>query len=165
MTESQVYDLGVVRKLLDAALDEEELSGLAFDRFPAAAERFQAGMSKRDKLRRLVSHCRQQGQIGTLLARVRRLRPRQYRRFQDRLVTAAPEEEFPEGLDVAEREHLRALLEEKRSRLQVLELQRAHFGDAHCPPHILLEIKDLQREVARISDHVSGISDRENPDH
>jgi len=165
MTEAQTYDLKVVRQLLDAALDEEELTGLAFDCFPAVAERFEVGMSKRDKLRRLVNYCRQRGQIGALLAHVQRLNPRQYRRFQDRLVTAVPEVAPAEGLDVAEREHLRALLEEKRRRLQVLERKRVHFGDAYCPPHILLEIEDLQREITRLSDRVSGISDQENPDH
>ena len=160
MSETQTYDLAVVRRLLDAAFDEEELSGLAFDRFPASAERFEAGMSKQDKLRRLVSHCRRQGQIGALLAHVRRLSPRQYRRFQGQLVTAAPQGEFPEGLETAEREHLRPLLAGKRRRLQVLEEQRAGFGDLYCPPHILLEIGDLQREIARLSDQVSVIGDQ-----
>src|SRR5262245_41939076 len=46
-----------------------------------------------------------------------------------------------------------ALLNAKRRRVQILEEQRAQFG-LHCPPHIITEIEDLQREITELNDSV-----------
>jgi hypothetical protein len=48
------------------------------------------------------------------------------------------------------------LLEIKQRRLAVLEQQQARHGIA-SPPHIVLEIEDLQREIASLS-HITGSS-------
>lgn len=43
-----------------------------------------------------------------------------------------------------------AILDTKRRRLRVLEEQKAQFGNL-CPPHIITEIEDLQREIAELT--------------
>jgi hypothetical protein len=48
-----------------------------------------------------------------------------------------------------EREHLINLLDINRRRLRALELQAAQFG-IYAPPHIMIEIKDTQREIAEL---------------
>jgi hypothetical protein len=58
------------------------------------------------------------------------------------------------GLDEEQR-HLRELLSTKRRRLQVLEVQEAKYGIA-APPHITLEIEDLQREIADLKARLRG---------
>jgi hypothetical protein len=54
----------------------------------------------------------------------------------------------------AERDHV---LESKQRRLEVLEQQQAIQGIA-TPPHVVLEIEDLQREIAGLT-HKRGSSD------
>jgi len=46
-----------------------------------------------------------------------------------------------------EQQHIADLLNVKRGRLRVLELQAARYG-GECPAHIILEIEDLRKEIA-----------------
>jgi hypothetical protein len=48
-----------------------------------------------------------------------------------------------------DQQHIRNLIHEKWRRLRVLELQKARLGLA-TPPHIILEIEDLRREIAEL---------------
>lgn len=74
-----------IREMLTAAFDDEELSTFCADHFNAVYEEFASGMSKRDKIRRLLDYCVRQEQVETLLAEVRQCNPAQYARFEKRL--------------------------------------------------------------------------------
>lgn len=59
-----------------------------------------------------------------------------------------------QNISAEERLHLEALLEEKRKRLQKLEIQEAKLGDA-SPPHLTNEIEDLLSEIAELEKRIS----------
>jgi hypothetical protein len=84
MPESE-YDLQAVRELLGAAFSDEDINTLAFDRFRAVYEDLGGGMSKGNKIRRLVDWCVHNGQIKALLAEVKQRNPAQYSKYEHRL--------------------------------------------------------------------------------
>jgi hypothetical protein len=61
-----------LRQQLDAVFTAEALTIFCFDRFPAVYRRFSAGLSKRQKIRRLVTYCTDQGQLDVLLTHLRK---------------------------------------------------------------------------------------------
>ncbi len=79
------YDLQAVRELLGAAFSDEEVVTLAFDRFHAVYDEISGGMSRPEKIRRLVAWCDQYMQLDELVAEIARRNPAQYRRFAPRL--------------------------------------------------------------------------------
>jgi hypothetical protein len=79
------YDTNTIRQLLNAAFDDEELTTLCFDYFRDVYEAFSTGMSKHDKIQRLIEHCERQRRFDELLTHVKERNPHQYRRFESRL--------------------------------------------------------------------------------
>jgi hypothetical protein len=71
-----------LRRLLDEAFGDEELTDLCFDHFPAVYSNFAAGMSKGQKIRMLLDYCFAQGQAPALLDAVREANPEQYARYE-----------------------------------------------------------------------------------
>jgi hypothetical protein len=67
-----------VRRLLMDAFSDEEIQTLCFDYFPQALDEFSAGMSKSDKVLRLLIYCRRHDQSLGLLSAIRDTRPSQY---------------------------------------------------------------------------------------
>lgn len=74
-----------VRELVSAAFDDEELTSLCFDHFPVVYDDFSAGMSKSQKIQRLLAYCVRRDQTDLLLNLVRERNPTQYERYQNRL--------------------------------------------------------------------------------
>jgi hypothetical protein len=74
-----------VRALLNDAFSDGELTTLCFDYYPAVYDQFSGGMSKLDKIQRLIEHCARQGQMAALLSKVQELNPAQYNRYAGRL--------------------------------------------------------------------------------
>ena len=56
-----------------AALNGEDLTTLCFDHFRPVYEDFATGMSKGDKIQRLLDYCTRREQVEALLVRCRRL--------------------------------------------------------------------------------------------
>jgi hypothetical protein len=79
------YDLQTVRELLTAAFNDEELTTLCFDHFRAVYEEFSSGMSKSQKLQRLIDYCERRAALDRLFSLVMERNPAQYRRFERRL--------------------------------------------------------------------------------
>jgi len=82
---SFMHDTAVVRALLTAALDDEELTTLCYDHFSPVYEEFSVGMSKRQKIQRLLEHCECHVQMDKLLELIQKHNPAQYARFKGRL--------------------------------------------------------------------------------
>ena len=57
-------------------------------------------------------------------------------------------------MDESQVKHLKKLREMHRKRLQILEVQSANFG-ALAPPHILMEIEDIQSKIETIDNQFS----------
>jgi len=85
-TPQSEYDLQAARELLSAAFSDEEITTLAFDRFRAVYEEIGGGMSKGDKIRRVVDWCERKLQMDVLLEQVKRRNPNQYARYESRLM-------------------------------------------------------------------------------
>ena len=79
------YDLKAIRNLLTVALDDEELTSLCFDGFRRVYEEFSTGMSKRQKVQRLIEYCERHLELDRLLHIVRQRNPSQYSVFEDQL--------------------------------------------------------------------------------
>jgi len=79
------YDVRIIRELLSDAFSDEEIITLVFDRFRDVYEDISGGMSKTDKVRRLIDWCEHNVEIVTLLAEVQRRNPAQYARYVARL--------------------------------------------------------------------------------
>ena len=79
------WNSAAIRDLLTAAFDDGELTTLCFDHFRPVYEDFSAGMSKGDKIQRLLEYCLRQGQVERLLDQVRERNPAQHARFAGRL--------------------------------------------------------------------------------
>jgi Effector-associated domain 7 len=67
-----------IRKLLMDAFSDEEIQTLCFDHFPQVLDEFSAGMSKSDKVLRLLIHCRHYDLASQLLSAIHDVRPSQY---------------------------------------------------------------------------------------
>jgi hypothetical protein len=64
-------------------------------------------------------------------------------------VNLAAQPARPARADDSKMAHTRALIAQHQRRLNVLELQAAQFG-LYAPPHITLEIEDLQKKLAEL---------------
>jgi hypothetical protein len=76
---------GVVRELLEAAFNDEKLQGFCEDYFLEVANDFSLGMSKAQKVGRLMDYCRRRNKTGELLARIHEANPEKYAEFAARL--------------------------------------------------------------------------------
>ncbi len=76
------WNTAVIRDLLNAAFNDEELTTFCFDYFRPVQDDFATGMSKGQKVQRLLDHCTRQDQIDDLLAAVRKANSKQYQRFE-----------------------------------------------------------------------------------
>ena len=79
------WNTSAVRDLISDAFSDQELTTLCFDHFRVVYEDFAGGMSKGDKLQRLLDHCERHDQVAQLVALVRDANPAQYARFAARL--------------------------------------------------------------------------------
>jgi hypothetical protein len=75
------WNTAAMRDLLTAAFDDEELTTLCFDHFLPVYEDLSSGMSKGQKVQRLLDHCTRHDQLGTLVRLVEERNPAQYARF------------------------------------------------------------------------------------
>ena len=79
------WNTAVVRELLSAAFNDQEVTTLCFDHFRPVYEDFSSGMSKGDKVQRLLDYCERHDEVAQLVALVRDANPAQYARFAARL--------------------------------------------------------------------------------
>jgi predicted NACHT family NTPase len=76
-----VYDMGVLRQLVNAAYSDEELNNLCFDCFHPVYEQFTTGMNRSQKDRALIEYCQRQGVVDRLLGEVKKRNPVRYEEF------------------------------------------------------------------------------------
>jgi hypothetical protein len=81
------YDLKAIRNLLMAALVDEELTILCFDHFQMVYDGFSTGMSKAQKIYRLIEYCERHQELEHLLTLIKQANPAQYSRFEHQLTT------------------------------------------------------------------------------
>ena len=54
------------------------------------------------------------------------------------------------------KDHIQTLIKIKHRRLQILQQQRAKFGELHVPAHIITEIEDLKAELEQLQVQLAG---------
>ena len=84
------YDTAAVRELVMAAFGDEELTTFCYDNFRPVYEEFTTGMSRTQKVQRLVETCDRRGEMERLLALVQKKNAYQYRRFEPQLRPSPP---------------------------------------------------------------------------
>ena len=81
---SPEHDTAAIRRLLFDAFSDEELMTFCFDHFQSIYQDFVSGMSKSEKIQRLLDYCARHGQFERLLDLVREQNPYQYGRYMER---------------------------------------------------------------------------------
>ncbi len=149
---SRSWNTAAIRDMLTAAFSDEGLTDLCFDYFPAVYEDFGSGMSKRQKIQRLLEYCARHEQLDRLVSLVSDLNPAQYARFRAELRSTAAERGVAIGGQdtppYADREGLERALRMARRSLAILEEQAAGFGALHIPAHLQIELEEQRRKVA-----------------
>jgi len=79
------WDTAALRDLLTTAFDDEDLTALCFDHFCPVYEDFAGGMSKGQKIQRLLDYCARHGCLEELVEHVQERNPVQYAHFRDQL--------------------------------------------------------------------------------
>ena len=80
-TSTPPADSATLRALLVAAFSDDELTTFCYDWFHPLYEDFASGMTKGQKIQRLMEFCEHRGETARLLAAVRQANPTQYARF------------------------------------------------------------------------------------
>lgn len=154
------YNLRTIRKLLTAAFTDQELRQLCYEipEFKPVFEQFTTGMSKDQMIQRLIEYCERKVLLGQLLTIIEEEAPEQYELFADTLIAggkkAEPAPSVPSSAMPDEAQFLQKLIVEKTRYLHTLQLQAARFGIS-APPHIVIEIEDLEREINELQQKLS----------
>ena len=73
--------IGSVRRLVFEALSDDELTELCLDHFPAVYDQFAQGMSRSQRIIRLVEYCGRRGLLTNLVRLVSEINPEKYGEF------------------------------------------------------------------------------------
>lgn len=84
------YNTALIRDLLNAALADESLNLLCYDHFRPVYDQFATGMSRTDKIQRLIEHCERHEQLELLLNHIQRLTPSQYAKYVEQGLLPQP---------------------------------------------------------------------------
>ena len=76
-------DTAAIRQLLFDAFNDEELNAFCVDYFLPLYQDFAQGMSKSDKIQRLLEYCARKGQFEKLLESVKERNPYQFERYME----------------------------------------------------------------------------------
>jgi small GTP-binding protein len=79
--QKNVGKLKAIRKLMDHALDDDQLLGLCQESFPTVHHKFTAGQTKPQRVRLLLEHIQEHHEIPKLLAEIQELNPTVYAGF------------------------------------------------------------------------------------
>lgn len=79
------WNTAAIRDLLTVALDDEMFTVLCFDHFRPVHESFAAGMSKGQKIHRLMDYCVRHNRVAELLDKVKKANPSKYAEFASQL--------------------------------------------------------------------------------
>lgn len=97
MTKS--YNLREIRKLINEALGDDELTNLCFDHFRPVYDKFTTGQVKPDRIRMLVEYAERQREIPKLLKAIEKINPKGYAEFKSGLVLENEPETVKSWLD------------------------------------------------------------------
>ncbi|MCP4345378.1 MAG: hypothetical protein GY795_07610 [Desulfobacterales bacterium] len=89
----QNYNYAAIRKLVEAAFDDEDLQIFCHDHFSDVAEQFTTGQTKRARVQMLIDFVRRHGFTDRLLGEIRAANSYQYGKFEHGLkedVSASP---------------------------------------------------------------------------
>jgi hypothetical protein len=75
---------GDLRKLVESALTDNQLSDLCFDYAPRISDQFTTGQTKSERIRSFVEYVIRQGKTTELLSAIERLNPHKYAEFMRR---------------------------------------------------------------------------------
>jgi hypothetical protein len=155
------YNIRAIRKLLSEVFkrgDDLYLFCTDFSEFTPVTEQFSGGMGKDQMIQRLIEYCERKVLLTRLLEVIKAEDPAQYARFEGEIIGGKKTESIPSSSPTTmpdETEFLRKLIIEKTRYLQTLQLQAAKFGIS-APPHIILQIEDLEKEIAELRQKLNG---------
>ncbi|NJO03965.1 MAG: hypothetical protein HC880_21855, partial [Bacteroidia bacterium] len=79
------YDVAILSDLLNAAFNDEGINDFCFYYFPEVFDNVGGGYSKNQKIRALITYCKQHDRVDELLRRIEQERPAMYRKYESRL--------------------------------------------------------------------------------
>jgi hypothetical protein len=81
------YNNAKIRRLLTEAFTDEDLNDFCMDYFPRVFEQLSTGMSKSQKIQRLMEYCARRNQFSHLLALVKDSNANKYTEYENELTT------------------------------------------------------------------------------
>ncbi len=81
------HDTATIRKLVTEGLSDEELDNLCMDHFPKIWEQFSSGMSKPQKVNRLIEYCNRHDRMPYLLNLIEEANPEKYAVYESGLTS------------------------------------------------------------------------------
>lgn len=161
------YNISSIRQLLNAALSDEDLSVLCYDFFRPVYDQFAVGMSRAQKIQRLIEYCERYEQFDRLLAKLKDLNPKQYQKFASSLtasssvtITPSPSStaanlKFNQKLSPPRIEAINKQLALHRRRLELLKERQAVQG-LNTPPEVSIEIEDIEAKIEELEAELSN---------
>jgi hypothetical protein len=145
---TQTYNLQAVRRLLTAAFSADEIAALALDLFYPVYDDFASGMSKGDRVLRIVDYAARHGRIPDLLAYVEKQNPRQYGRFAPELAPiplAEPPGRQADAAPAWQQRRLADIQDHLQREYDLLKAYEAQLQTEDDPRRLLR----IQREIER----------------
>ena len=73
------YGTATIQQFLNTKFSNEQLTSVSYEYFPEVYMTFETGVSKQEKVKRLLGYCQRQDRITSLLAMMERERPYEYK--------------------------------------------------------------------------------------
>lgn len=158
------FDTAALRRLLTEAFDDETLTTFVFDNFPEVYHDYSRGLSKGEKIQRLIQYCQHHLQFERLLALVRQHNPAQSQRFAASVSDFSPPPPDEPKPAVDQRcadlaEHLR----ETRELLRELEEQRRLSSDPKEKRRAERDIREQKQLLAEYQAEAKALGCPDSP--
>lgn len=154
-----------IRRYLNVAYGDEELTILCFDRFRAVHDGFAAGMSMGQKIQRLLEYCERHDAISELLTALERDRPKQFEAtFGPLTAASAPAHRTPRAAtvqeDARELESQRRQLAEMLESLRLIEERKAEYVlGVEVPLQLVKEERKLRERIAGLEERIRRLEE------
>jgi hypothetical protein len=156
------YNTTTNRQLLSEGLSDEAIDILCFDYFRPVYEQLAVGMSKGQKIQRLIEYCERQNRIPHLLEAIKEVNPAKYVQYESRLSNSSSESVSYLSTAGSQAEKLASLKRQlvmAERVLAVMERRVAGYSELSMPLDLAVNLEDQREKVAELRRQIAAIED------
>jgi hypothetical protein len=156
------YDTAAVRQLLAEGLSDETIDTLCYDYFRSVYDQLSVGMSKGQKIQRLIEYCDRQNRIPDLLDAIRQLNPAKYMQYESHLSGFASEAVLDLSASDSQARRLVSLrrqLAMAEKVLAVMERRVAGYSELSMSLDLAVNLEDQREKVAELRRQIATLED------